>query len=173
MGRFLLIVGLILAVVAVLMVLFVEGDSSTYWAAAIGVPGVTLKDYPAKALAEVAAPDFDLGAVVSGGVPASRALSWALVAYLATGRDGGPVPGFDAFRRRMDRGGRAEPLFERHFGRPGALATRLRTWLEANQNPDGSWGSALRMTVTSTAARSDASMTPSARARGSMHAPSV
>ena len=41
-SRLLLIVGLILAVVAVLMVLFVEGDSSTYWAAAIGVPGVAL-----------------------------------------------------------------------------------------------------------------------------------
>lgn len=41
-GRFLLIVGLILAVVAVLMVFFLEGDSSTYWAAAIGVPGLGL-----------------------------------------------------------------------------------------------------------------------------------
>lgn len=38
MGSFLSIAGLILAVVAVLMVLFLKGGSSTYWAAAIGVP---------------------------------------------------------------------------------------------------------------------------------------
>jgi len=35
-----LIVGMILVVVAVLMVLFLEGDSSTFGAAAIGVLGI-------------------------------------------------------------------------------------------------------------------------------------
>lgn len=41
-GRILLIVGLTLAAVAILMALFLEGDSSNYWAAAIGVPGLGL-----------------------------------------------------------------------------------------------------------------------------------
>jgi len=97
------------------------------------VPGVTLKDYPAKALAELDQEDFDLGAIVSGGKPASRALSWALFCFLATGKDGGPLPRFDTFRRKMDRGGRAKPLFESFFGRPGRLEPKLRAWLEGNQ----------------------------------------
>lgn len=97
------------------------------------VPGVTLKDYPAKALAEMDADDFDLGAIVSGARTPSRAISWALVCYLATGNDDGPLPRFDVFRRKMDRGGRARPLFESYFGRPGRFATKLRAWLEAHQ----------------------------------------
>ena len=99
------------------------------------VPGVTLKDYPAKALAEMEGDGFDLGAVISGGVKPSRAISWALFCYLATGRDGAPLPRFDEFRRRMDRGRRARPIFERYFGRIGRLEPKLRAWLEANQTP--------------------------------------
>ena len=99
------------------------------------IPGVTLKDYPAKALAEMEADGFDLGAVISGGVKASRAMSWALFCYLATGRDGKALPRFDEFRRRMDRGRRARPIFERYFGRIGRLEPKLRAWLEANQTP--------------------------------------
>ena len=99
------------------------------------IPGVTLKDYPAKALAEMEAEGFDLGAILRGDAKPSRAISWAIVCYLATGKDGGPLPRFDEFRRRMDRGRSAMPLFERFFGRLGRFETRLRAWLEANQTP--------------------------------------
>lgn len=99
------------------------------------VPGVTLKDYPAKALEEMKAESFDLGAIVSGWRRPSRAISWALFCFLATGDDDKPVPGFDEFRRLMDRGAWARPVFERYFGRIGRLEPKLRAWLEAHQTP--------------------------------------
>ena len=99
------------------------------------IPGVTLKDYPAKALAEMGNDDFDLGTIISGGRKASRAISWALFCFLAQGNDGGPLPRFDEFRRAMDRGARARPVFEKYFGRIGRLEPKLRAWLEQNQTP--------------------------------------
>lgn len=98
------------------------------------VPGVTLKDYPARALEEVSAATFDLGAIVDGGRPASRAVAWALVRFLAQGAVGGkPLPGFDTFRAKMDHGGRAPPLFRSYFGRSGRLQRRLLEWLSTHQ----------------------------------------
>ena len=97
------------------------------------VPGITLKDYPAAALAEISARDFDLGAIVDGGVPASRAVSWALVRFLATGDEGKPLPRFDVFREKMDHGGAATPLFRSYFGRAGRLQPRLQAWLASHQ----------------------------------------
>jgi hypothetical protein len=99
------------------------------------VPGVTLKDYPAAALKEVRAPDFDLGAIVDGSKPASRAVTWALYGYLATGDDGEPLPGFATFRRKMDAGGKAAPLFRRHIGPPKRVREDLAAWLERSQTP--------------------------------------
>ncbi|MDA1195970.1 MAG: hypothetical protein O2894_12400 [Planctomycetota bacterium] len=97
------------------------------------VPGVSLKDYPAKALAELDDPAFDLGAVVSGGASASRPISWALFRFLATGDEGKPLPRFDAFCAKMDRGGEAPPLFRSYFGRPDRLQPKLRAWLAGQQ----------------------------------------
>ncbi len=99
------------------------------------LPGVSLKDYAAKALVEVQAKAFDLGAIVSGGAPASRPVGWALFRFLATGADGKPVPRFDDFRAKMDRGGKARPLFQKYFGRPDRLQPKFRAWLEAHQTP--------------------------------------
>lgn len=99
------------------------------------IPGVTLKDYPAKALAELSVRDFDLGAILAGDGKPSRPISWALFRYLATGNDGAPLPRFDVFRRKMDGGGRSRPLFEKYFGRVGRFQTKLRAWLEAHQTP--------------------------------------
>lgn len=99
------------------------------------VPGVTLKDYPAAALEEAAAADFDLDAIVEGRRAASRAITWALYSFLATGHDGGPLEGFETFRRKMDAGGRAGPLFRRFIGPARRIRSRLLTWLRAHQAP--------------------------------------
>lgn len=99
------------------------------------VPGVTLKDYPAKALEEMQRERFNLAAFISGWRRPSRAMSWALFCFLATGNEGEALPRFDAFRRAMDRGAPAAPLFERYFGRIGRLEPKLRAWLETKQTP--------------------------------------
>ncbi len=103
---------------------------------ALGVlPGVSLKDYPATALKEMAAPGFDLASVVGGKVHASRPVSWALFRYLATGKQGKPLPGFAKFLRKMDAGGQPWPVFKQVFGRPGRLQPRLLAWLREHQTP--------------------------------------
>ncbi|MDJ0521540.1 MAG: hypothetical protein QNJ90_05635 [Planctomycetota bacterium] len=99
------------------------------------LPGVSLKDYPAAALQEMRDADFDLAAVVGGRRPASRPVSWALLRYLATGREGKPLPGFSTFLRKMDAGGQPWPVFKQRFGRPSRLLPRLLAWLEAHQTP--------------------------------------
>ncbi len=97
--------------------------------------GVSLKDYPAAALKEMEQPDFDLAAIVSGERHATRPVAWALFRYLATGREGAPLPGFDTFRRKMDAGGQPWPVFKQRFGRPGRLQPRLLAWLRGHQTP--------------------------------------
>jgi hypothetical protein len=99
------------------------------------LPGVSLKDYAAAARGEISAGNFDLGAVVAGRTPASRAVAWALMRYLATGRDGKPLEGFAAFRHKMDRGGRAGSLFRACFGPPRRVQPRLLAWLRDHQAP--------------------------------------
>lgn len=99
------------------------------------LPGVSLKDYPASALKEMERKDFDLAAVVAGTRHASRPVSWALFRFLATGRDGAPLPGFKTFLRKMDAGGQPWPVFKQRFGRPGRLQPRLLAWLRDHQTP--------------------------------------
>ncbi len=96
------------------------------------VPGVSLKDYPALALAAVDAPGFDLAAFVAGQRPAARPVAWALVSFLATGRGGKPLPGFEAFRRRMDRGAQAAAAFKRTLRSAKKLLPDLRAWLRTH-----------------------------------------
>jgi len=97
------------------------------------LPGVSLQDYPAVALRALEAKGFDLGAFVDGRLPAARPIAWALLRYLATGRAGKPLPGFESFRQKMDRGAQAPSTFKHTLGRPGKLLPRLRAWLRANQ----------------------------------------
>jgi len=97
------------------------------------LPGVSLKDYPAAALKDLEAKGFDLAAFVAGKRPAKRPTAWALVRYLATGRKGKPLPGFEALRRKMDRGAQAATTFKRALGPPGKLLPRLLTWLRTHQ----------------------------------------
>jgi len=99
------------------------------------VPGVSLKGFPAAALAELRAKDFDLKLTVGQKVPASRALSWALYSYLATGDDGKPRKGFKEFRRKMDAGGRPGSLVRKYFGDAKRMKTNLIEWLEQHQSP--------------------------------------
>ena len=98
------------------------------------IPGVSLKDHPAAALAEMQARDFDMKLTVGGKVEPSRAVSWALYSYLALGNDGAPVEHFVTFRRKMDRGARPAGLVARLFGGPTQLQARVIEWLQAHQS---------------------------------------
>jgi len=97
------------------------------------LPGVSLKDYPQVALKDIEAGAFDLAAFVAGKRPAKRPIAWALVRYLATGKAGKPLPGFEALRRKMDRGAQAASTFKRVFGRPDRFLGGLRSWLRTHQ----------------------------------------
>jgi hypothetical protein len=99
------------------------------------IPGVSLKDYPALALKEMRAQDFDMKLFVDGKVEASRAVGWALYTWLATGQDGKPMPKFDALRRKMDAGARPSGPMKSYFGDAKKLHAQVLTWLEQNQSP--------------------------------------
>ncbi|MHC5010734.1 MAG: hypothetical protein ACYTG6_07240 [Planctomycetota bacterium] len=99
------------------------------------LPAVSLKDYAASAFGTVAGDAFDLEAFVEGEAVAERALCWSLFRYLATGKDGEPISGFRRFCRRMDRGARPLPVFQRAFGRVADVRKRYVAWLEREQQP--------------------------------------
>ena len=99
------------------------------------IPGVSLKDFPAAALKELKAPDFDMKLVIGGQIKSSRPLAWALYTYFATGAEGDPLPGFSTFRRQMDAGRRAGGVVRKQFGKAGRLHASLVAWLERSQSP--------------------------------------
>lgn len=99
------------------------------------VPGVSLKDFPAAALAELRASDFDMKLVIGGQIRASRPLAWALYTYFATGADGQPLKGFATFRRELDRGRRPAGVVRAQFGEAGRLHAGLVAWLAKSQSP--------------------------------------
>ncbi|MHC4816514.1 MAG: hypothetical protein ACYTF8_00440 [Planctomycetota bacterium] len=101
------------------------------------LPNISLKDYAAAALKEMQAEAFDFGKMVEGNAPASRAVSWALVRWLATGKDGKFLKGFDALRRKMDGGVKPSPTFRKLIGQPQAVQQKLVSWLSQNQEPFG------------------------------------
>ena len=98
-------------------------------------PRITLSDYAAKALAAVTEDAFDLGAVVDDRTWPGYAPVWALFRYLATGRDGAPLKGFETFCRKMDAGGGVGPLFKRFFKGAQRFRAGFVAWLEAEQQP--------------------------------------
>jgi hypothetical protein len=101
------------------------------------LPNVSLKDYAAAALKEIEAKEFEFGKMVEGGTPASRAVSCALLRWLATGNDGKFVKGFEPFRRKMDGGVRPGPTFRKLIGQPASVQEQLTSWLSQNQEPFG------------------------------------
>ena len=98
-------------------------------------PRITLSDYAAKALAAVTTDGFDLGGVVAGRTWPGYPTAWALFRYLATGRDGKPLKGFETFCRKMDSGGGIGPLFKRFFRGGKRFREAFVAWLEAEQQP--------------------------------------
>jgi len=99
------------------------------------LPAVSLKHYSGVALRELRTEGFDLEAVVEGKTSPSRAIAWALVRHLATGREGKPHPKYETFRRKMDGGVSPAPLFWKMFGRPPAFGEELDKWLAKEQQP--------------------------------------
>ncbi len=99
------------------------------------VPPISLKDYPAVSLAAVSADAFDLDGVLEGRVWPGYPVAWALFRYIATGRDGKPLKGYETFCRKMDAGGAAKSLFPRCFGPVKRFRPRFLAWLEASQQP--------------------------------------
>ena len=98
-------------------------------------PRITLSDYAAQALAAVTTDGFDLDAVVAGRTWPGYPTAWALFRYLATGRDGKPLKGFETFCRKMDAGGGVGPLFRRHFRGGTRFRKDFVAWLRAEQQP--------------------------------------
>ncbi|MHC4548267.1 MAG: hypothetical protein ACYTEZ_05765 [Planctomycetota bacterium] len=101
------------------------------------LPNVSLKDYAAVALTEARAAGFDLAPRVEGKAQTSRALSWALVRWLATGQAGKPLKRFEQFRRKLDGGVRPGPIFRKTIGPPAAVQSKFLAWLEQEQQPFG------------------------------------
>lgn len=101
------------------------------------VPTVSLKDYAAAALAEATGDGFDFQSIVDGTNEApGRAVSWALYRWLATGgKKGKPLPKFDTYRRKMDKGNKPGSLFRKMFGQPKAVQPDFVDWLRKNQQP--------------------------------------
>ena len=99
-------------------------------------PNISLKDYAAAALTEAKAGGFDFAGLVEGKGTPSRAFSWSLVRYLATGgKDGKPLKRWEHFRRKMDGGVRPGPTFKKTIGQFGAAGKGYTAWLEENQQP--------------------------------------
>ena len=98
-------------------------------------PWVTLKDHAKVALEKVQAESFDLKAMAQKDEWAGYPASWALFRYLATGRKGKPLKGFETFCRKMDRGGTAGSLFKNLFGGAKKVRGDFVAWLEAEQQP--------------------------------------
>jgi hypothetical protein len=99
------------------------------------LPNVSLKDYAAAALQELQTETFDFAKMVEGDAPLNRAVSWALVRWLATGNDGKFMKGFEPFRRKMDGGVRPGPTFRKLIGKPDSVKEQLVSWLSRNQEP--------------------------------------
>ncbi len=99
------------------------------------VPAVSADNLMGAALAETNQAGFDLGPLVDGSQPMSRALACALYGHVATGEGGKPVKGFDKFEPKMAGGVKAAPLFWQCFGKQADYAPAFAKWLEASQQP--------------------------------------
>ena len=118
-------------------------------------PLLSQEDYPAEALSQIEAVGIDLADIVDAEATPSRAVAWAVVAFLETGLGGALADGFAAFRAALD-GGSAEghlAIFEREIGVAAELEGPLREWLQEAQllmspvrrewthrTPDALWG---------------------------------
>jgi hypothetical protein len=107
------------------------------------VPAVSAENLMGAALAETRQEGFDLGPLVEGGAPMSRALACALFGHVATGDGGKPLKGFERFEPKMAGGVKAAPLFWQCFGKPPEYAPAFAKWLEGSQQPfvpiSGDW----------------------------------
>jgi hypothetical protein len=99
------------------------------------VPAVSADNLMGVALAETKQGGFDLGPLVDGSAPMSRALSCALFGHVATGNGGKPLANFDKFEPKMAGGVKAAPLFWQCFGKEADYAPAFAKWLESSQQP--------------------------------------
>ncbi|MCC6737587.1 MAG: DUF1570 domain-containing protein [Planctomycetia bacterium] len=96
------------------------------------VPSVSLEDYPAQALNQLAALEDDAASVAVGAVRCNRPLAWALVHYLVNVRPGW----WRALSGRLDDHEPAATAWANACGEAGPdLGRDLRAWIDAHQQP--------------------------------------
>jgi len=94
------------------------------------------EDLPSRALEMISSSGLDTAGIVSGTKDASRAESWAIVAYLERGKDGEFADAFAAYRALMDAGSATGPTeFEELLGPLEAFGPAIAAWLPTAQEP--------------------------------------
>lgn len=100
------------------------------------IPMLSWEDLPAKALESVSTSGLDTTSIVSGTTEASRAESWAIVAYLDRAHDGAVAEAFASYRESMDAGSPADPsVLEDLVGPLSDIDQAIATWLPTAQEP--------------------------------------
>ena len=96
------------------------------------VPSISLEDYPAKAIDELDALDWDLRGIVSGGVKAERPLAWSLVHFLVHRHRAE----FKQLAAKLDRDEKPLAAWEASLGRiTPEFVAEYRQWLEEHTQP--------------------------------------
>ncbi|MHC4598068.1 MAG: hypothetical protein ACYS47_03595 [Planctomycetota bacterium] len=99
----------------------------------LGALPVTLKDYPAAALAALKKGKMNLTRLVDGA--SHRPMGAMLVRFLVQRRKGSLRPRYEKLAKSLDRGRSSASAFKSVMGDPKALQPRFRAWLEENQEP--------------------------------------
>lgn len=100
------------------------------------VPMLSWEDLPGRALESISTSGLDSFGILSGEAEASRAESWAMIAYLERGADGAHAEAFAAFRAVMDADNPAGPSdFEELVLPLDAFESGVAEWLPTAQEP--------------------------------------
>jgi hypothetical protein len=107
-----------------------------YWdgkSLTLGGAPVTLKDYPAAALAALKEGKMDLKRLVEGGN--HRPMGAMLVRFLVQRQKGRLRARYEKLAKSLDRGRSSASAFKSVLGDPRALEPHFLAWLEKNQEP--------------------------------------
>lgn len=98
------------------------------------VPLITLKDYPAKALALMSTPGYNLQAMISSSRKSNRPEQWALIHWLCR-PDKRAQKRWRSVAKSLNQGTAGSDVVKRLLGSSKEPLQKILAWLKANQEP--------------------------------------